>query len=554
VETRRQAVGCDNGSCRVLSRFVSSDRLGQPQGCVVRERLDSWKDIADYLCRDVRTVQRWERDRSLPVHRLPGGRKPRIYALRSELDLWLKGNPADPVPSTPSVAVLPFVNLSESRENEYFSDGLADEIINALTRIPGLRVTARTSSFAFRGREKDVREIGASLAAGSLLEGSVQRSGNRVRVSAQLVSAKDGYHLWSESYDRELADVFALQDDIARAVSGALSLRLAAVPLVEPSTEDMEAYRLWLQGRYAWAQLTPAAVSKARTCFEAALSRDPRFPLPYVGIAELLFDAGQLGIVPPAEVIRQAKEAVLTALTLNDRLGEAYALLGALHGVLEYDWAAAELCLQRAIDLSPGSATVLLRSAWFYLVPQLRIPEALDQMQMARTRDPLSPFVHSTSGLTLMVARDFERAIEECRIALDLAPGLYAARWFLGVSLIVTGKREEGLRECDEVYEHGGLGAMATGGMAAVYGMVGRMEESRKMLSELSDMARKIWVPPLAFAWAYLGLRDELVFEWLDRAIDARDPAVTHMPSMMIYDGIREDPRFRQLLAKMNLA
>jgi hypothetical protein len=175
-------------------------------------------------------------------------------------------------------------------------------------------------------------------------------------------------------------------------------------------------------------------------------------------------------------------------------------------------------------------------------------------MHKARTRDPLSPIVHSYSGLTLMVARDFNRAIEECRIALELAPGLYAARWFLGGSLIMAGNVEEGLRECREVYEHGGLGAMATGGMGTMYGMVGRMEESRKMLSELSDMARTAWVPPLAFAWACLGLREERVFEWLDKAIDARDPAVTHMPSMMIYDGIREDPRFRQLLAKMNLA
>jgi adenylate cyclase len=385
----------------------------------MRERLDSWKDIADYLGRDVRTVQRWERERSLPVHRLPGGRKPRIYAIRSELDMWLKGNSADPAPSTPSIAVLPFANLSESKENEYFSDGLADEIINALTRIRGLLVTARTSSFAFRGREQDIREIGASLGAGSLLEGSVQRSGNRIRVSAQLVSAKDGYHLWGESYDRELADVFALQDDIARAVSRALSLRLAAGSLVEPSTEDMEAYRLWLQGRHAWTELTPEAVEKARSCFEAALTRDPRFPLPYVGVAELLFDAGQLGIVHPAEVIRKAKESVLAALALNDRLGEAYALLGALQGVLEYDWAAAERCFQRALDRSPGSSEVLRRFAWYYLVPQLRIPEALDQMNRARTRDPLSPIVHSYSGLTLMIARDFKRAIDECRIALE---------------------------------------------------------------------------------------------------------------------------------------
>jgi tetratricopeptide (TPR) repeat protein len=316
----------------------------------------------------------------------------------------------------------------------------------------------------------------------------------------------------------------------------------------------MEAYRLWLQGRHAWEQLTPAAVANARDCFEAALSRDPRFPLPYVGMAELLFDAGQLGLFPPAEIIKKAKEAVLAALALNDRLGEAYALLGALHGVLEYNWSAAEDCFQRALDLSPGSGEVLRRFAWYYLVPQLKIPEALEQLKRASARDPLSPTVHSFYGLTLITARDFERAVEECRIALELAPGLYAARWFLGSSLIMSGRIEEGLRECTEVYEHGGLGAMATGGMGTIYGMIGRMKESRKMLSELSDTARTTWVPPLAFAWACLGSKDEKVFEWLDKAIDERDPAVTHMPSMPIYDGVREHPRFRQLLTKMNLA
>lgn len=254
--------------------------------------------------------------------------------------------------------------------------------------------------------------------------------------------------------------------------------------------------------------------------------------------------------MPPSEFIKKAKEAVLAALALNDILGEAYALLGSMHGIFEYDWATAERCFQRALDLSPDSAGVLRRFAWYFLIPQLKIAEALEKMQIATNCDPLSPIVHSTYALGLLVARDYERAVEECRIALELAPSLFAARWFLGGSLILSGKMEEGLRECIEVYEHGGLGPIETGGMGTIYGMIGRMKDSRKMLSELSDMARTAWVPPLAFAWAYLGLRDELVFEWLGKAIEARDPVVTQMPSMPIYDGIREDPRFRQLLAK----
>lgn len=516
------------------------------------ERLDSWKDIASYLGRDVRTVQRWESERRLPVHRLPGGDRPRVYALKSELDVWLRTNPAEPA-SVPSVAVLPFVNLTEDKENEYFSDGLADEVINALTRIPGLRVTARTSSFAFRGKEQDVREIGARLGAAALLEGSVRKFSNRVRVSAQLVSAGDGYHLWSESYDRELADIFAIQDDIARSIALALRIQLAPRPLVERTTEDQEAYKLWLKGRYAAAQFLPETIANAREYFTAAIARDPRFPLPYVALAELLFDAAQFGLVAPSEAAAQAKEAALKALGLNDRLGEAYAILGALRGILEYDWTAAERAFLRALELSPASATVLWRHAWYYLVPKLRIPEALDQMRKAAAHDPLSAQLHSTFGLMWFIARDWQRAVEECRLAVELGSWLLPTRWFLGSALIWQGKGAEGLDQCRQVYEHGGFSPVSVGGMSVIYGRLGRLDEARRMLSELEGIARTASIPPLAFAWAYLGLCDDRVFEWLDKAIDARDPAVTHMPSMPIYDGIRDDPRFHKLLAKMGL-
>lgn len=190
--------------------------------------LDSWKEIAVYLKRDVRTAMRWEQSRALPVHRLPGGPKSAVFALRSEVDVWRKGpespqaGPAD----AQSIAVLPFVNLSRDRNNEYFGDGLADEIINALTRIPGLRVTARTSSFAFRGKSQDIREIGAKLGVSALLEGSVQRACHRFRVSAQLVDAANGYHLWSEHYDREDTEVFDLQDEIAASIAAVLRIKV----------------------------------------------------------------------------------------------------------------------------------------------------------------------------------------------------------------------------------------------------------------------------------------------------------------------------------------
>lgn len=518
----------------------------------MNQRLDSWKDIAEYLGRDVRTVQRWESERHLPVHRLPGGNKPRVYALESELDVWLRSS-APELTEAPSVAVLPFANLTDDKENEYFSDGLADEIINALTRIPGLRVTARTSSFAFRGKEQDVREIGARLGASTLLEGSVRRFGNRVRISAQHVSAKDGYHLWSESYDRELSDIFEIQDEIARSIALALRVHIATGPLVEPSTNDIEAYKLWLRGRHTALQYTQQAVAQARECFTAAMTRDPRFPLPHYAVAELLFDAALVGLVPPAEAATKAKEAVLAALELNDSFGEAHALLGALLGVLEYEWAGAERAFDRALELNPGSSTVLVQHAWFHLVPRRRIREAVDQLQRAAMHDPLSPTLHMRFGLIWIVAREYERAVEECRTALEIAPELLLAHWFLGYALIMSGKQDEGLAESRKVYD-ATLTPLATAGMCAIYGVLGQGKEARLMFKKLSALSRSDWVPPLAFAWAYLGLRDERVFEWLDKAIEARDPAVTHLPSMPIYDGIRDDPRFRKLLAKMGLA
>jgi tetratricopeptide (TPR) repeat protein len=399
-----------------------------------------------------------------------------------------------------------------------------------------------------------VREIGVRLGASTLLEGSVRRDGNRVRVSAQHVSALNGYHLWSECYDREFADIFAIQENIARAIALALRLQPSPKPIVERLTDDMEAYKLWLQGRHAAAQLTPQSVANARECFVAAIARDPQFPLPYLAIAELLFDASQFGMVPPAEAVSEAKAAVLKTLSLNDALGEAHALLGSLLGILEYDWAGAERSFDKALQLSPGSSIVLLRHAWHFLVPKLRIAEALAQMRRAVTHDPLSPYLHSIFGLILTVAHEYDPAVAECRTALELAPEFNPARWFLGAALILQGKKDEGLVECRKVLDLWGIRPMVAAGMCVIYGMLGRANEAQKMFAEFTELARKAWVPQLAYAWAYLGLHDERVFEWLEKAIDARDPAVTHMPSMPIYDSIREDPRFRKLLAKMDLA
>lgn len=424
-----------------------------PEPAISSGTLDSWKAIATHLRRDVRTVMRWERDRRMPVHRVPGGGNPGVYALKAELDDWWRNfrpierdESAPPHTRKPTVAVLPFTNLSADKGNQYFSDGLADEIITALTRIPGLWVTARTSSFAFRGRQQDVRRIGVSLGVSTVLEGSVQRSGRRVRVSAQLIETASGFHLWSERFDRELADVFAIQDEISRAIAGALEVRLAPTPSSRRTT-SLEAYQLWLRGRYHHpfgTQLSMQAIMICRECYQQAIALDPSFPQPYLGLAELNRLVGYLGIAPAKEAGAKARAAIQKVLELDEALGEAYALSGAYRAWLDFDWRGAEDDFDRAAALSPAAVdTHWLRT--MVLLPHNRMEEAVQEMERAIELDPLSCSLHSLFGWLLAFKRDFDRALAESETALTLAPEHPFALGLRGSVLYFSGRIEEGV-------------------------------------------------------------------------------------------------------------
>jgi tetratricopeptide (TPR) repeat protein len=302
------------------------------------------------------------------------------------------------------------------------------------------------------------------------------------------------------------------------------------------------------------AQWTPEAVAQACQCYAAAAARDPRFALPHAALAELLFEASRFGLAQPAQAGREAREAVLKALALDDTLGEAHSILGALRGVMDYDWAGAERAFERALELCPGSVAVRYRYAWYFLTPKLRIAEALAELRQAVGQDPLSPLLHSVYGFVLIAAREYHRAEEECRVAVDLAPGLWWSHFFLSCALIPQGKAEEGIARERLAFQLMGGGPLAIGASCLTYGLLGRKDEAARMLGQLEEIGRTAPVPPLALAWAYLGLGDERVFEYLEKAIDARYPAVIHMPWQPIYDGIRGDARFRALLARMELA
>ncbi len=516
------------------------------------QRLDSWKEIATYLGREVRTAQRWALARGLPVHRLPGGDRPRVFSTKSEIDAWIRDGAGEPAPEGVSVAVLRFLNLAGGKEDQYFADGLADDVIDALVRIPGLRVIARTSSFAFTSKEDDVRRIGVELGAAWLLEGSIRRDGLRLRVAAQLVSSRDGVHAWSQIYNRQLTDLFSIQDDIARAIARELRLKLAPEPLASQATTDPQAYDLFVKGRSISQQYTPDAVAAAQQYFEEAVVRDPEFSRPYFGLADLLFHAAQFGIATPPDAMRRTREAVTRSLELDEHFGEAHALQGTLQGMLDYDWRGAEESFERAFQLSPGSAKILDQHAWYHLTPRMQVARAISEAEQAVSLDPLSPWAHGHLSLVLAAARQYARAVEEGRTGVQLAPGLWWLRWFYGGALVFQGRIGLGLRECRKVY-HEIQEPLVIGAMASMLGLCRRRKQAKDLLADLQRLARTTYVPPMAFALAYLGVGDDRVFEWLDKSIDARDPQATHLPSMPHYDGIRGDSRFQALLRKMNL-
>ena len=287
----------------------------------------------------------------------------------AEVKQALQQAAAAPVSNPPSIAVLPFSNLSGDKENEYFSDGLAQDILNALVKVPGLLVTARTSTLAFVGKGQDIRSIAQGLNVEYILEGSVRKLGSRLRVTAQLIKASDGYHLWSERYDREMTDVFAIQDEISQAIVETLKLKLSGQPLLNRPTADLEAYNLYLRGRHLSARLNPESVRVARGYFEQALARDSKYALAYAGVGYLLFIEAVWGQASPRGILPDAKRALQKALELDGSLPEAHAYLGSVLGYYDYDWAGAEREMKRALELGPAVAEVHFCYAMHFLQP-----------------------------------------------------------------------------------------------------------------------------------------------------------------------------------------
>ena len=466
---------------------------------------------------------------------------------------WVRSPAVAPLASA---AVLPFVDLSPQKDQEYFSDGLTEELITTLSQVPGLRVAARTSSFQFKGRSPDVHEVGRKLDVGAVLEGSVRKSGNRLRVSTQLISVKDGYQLWSESYDRDLADVFAVQEDVARSIVAALRVRLAPArdsALAVRPTGDLQAYDLYLKGRFAWNQRTGPALLDAVRNLEQAVARDSTFARAWAALADAYILVVPYAGGVPADTWRKAQAAASKALALDSTSAEAYTSLGYGNMVYAWNWPAAEESFQRAIAADPNYAT---GHHWYgdFLAGRGRLAESLAEMSRAHQLDPLSRQIGVEWGWVSYLMHRNDEAAAHIRQTLELDPNYAQAHLRLGLVLIQQRRYPEAIASIQRAIDLGAFYPYAAAGLAFAYGVSGDREAAMRVVNDLKRRSATELVPPYAIAAAYAGLGDATRgIEWLNRGIDQRDIFIPENFFEPLLDPLRKDPSFEQVWTRMGL-
>jgi adenylate cyclase len=455
-----------------------------------------------------------------------------------------------------SIGVLPFVDMSENKDQEFFSDGITEEIIGALAKLDGLHVVARTSAFEFKGKGQDIRKIGAQLNVATLLEGSVRKSGQELRVVAQLINVADGYHLWSQTYDRKSTDVFVIQEEIAESIVNALRIRLASGQnprLVKRYTDNPEAYRLYLQGRYCFHKPYAEEQKMAIQYFEQALALDPRYAPALAGIAEAYSRLSHRDGMPSREAITKARQAAKKALEIDEGLGEAHRALAWI--LFNYDWEhrMAENEYQRALELSPNDA-VTRRNYAFYLVRTGRPDEGLRQVQRALELDPLSFDIAESLARIYFDRREFDNAVAQCRRLIERDPRNYFAYSIMGASL--TGKQlyPEAIAALEKACALSGREALPLSGLGYTLEAMGTTGEAENILRELEERSRQKYVSPTHLAKVCMGLgKKEQAIGWLDRAFQERSLWWNSIPVDFRFDGLRSDPRFAALLKKIGL-
>jgi TolB-like protein/Tfp pilus assembly protein PilF len=577
-------------------------------------RLDSWKEIAAYLNRDITTVQRWEKREGMPVHRHVHGKRGSVYAVSAELDAWLQGrresldasetepDPAGPMvaeadhrrnatprtrrwlalaglvalvllaagfmstrkravntalPKINSLAVLPLKNLSGDPSKDYLADGMTDALIGRLAGVKDLRVISHTSVMRFTGSKLSVPEIANVLHVDAIVEGSVITEGDRIRVTAQLIRASTDTHIWSETYDRSLRDVLALQSELAQTiaakvettVTGAEQKRLTAARPVAP-----EVYESYLKGRFASdSSNTKAAVEQRIGYFEDAIKQDPTFAPAYVGLASTYQELGTIFIgAPPQEMRQKGLIATQKALELDPDLVDAHLLLAGLL-MQQWQWTEAEAEYRRTLELSPNDARAHSGMASWFLCHG-RMEEALEWVQRARELDPVA-VPGSDIGWTLFQARRYDDAMREYRSYLAVAPDDAGTLWYLGFALIANNQPADAIPVLQKALAGSNRSPGVIGVLIRAYALAGRRDDALRLLAELQSRAKASYVPAGAFVNAYLGLGDnEQAFVWLERAYQEKSNILSFVKTHPYFDPIRNDPRFADLVRRIGLA
>ena len=574
-------------------------------------RLDSWKEIATYLGRDVTTVQRWERQEGMPVHRHVHHKRGSVSALSSELDAWRQGRnlrseeeqelaleaagPSARQTTVPrgrrwlilgssavvlaaivslayfatwmrakdasrakirSLAVLPLQNLSGDPSQDYIADGMTEELIGRLSGIHGLRVISRTSTMRLKNTQLSVPEIARMLAVEAIVEESLVREGHQIRVHAQLIRAATDEHIWAgEEYQREYRSILEVQEEVARNIVEQIQLnltpedraRLASKPPVDP-----QAYESYLRGRYYFNQRTEDALHKSIASFQQAIARDPAYAPAYSGLAEAYAMLGFRGGFPSKDALSDAKKAALKAIELDDTLAEPHASLGFIAETYEWDWPAAERQYKQALELNPGYAQA---HNWYggYLTYTGRFQEGVAEAIHARELDPLSLPLNNALAGRLLAAGRYDEALRQVQTTLELDEHFAPAHQTLGWVYLHGGKQGDAIREFQSALELAGTADTDIQlDLGFAYAVSGRPDEARRILANLQQLYQQGIVPAASLATLHgaLGESNE-AFVWLEKAYQERDPQLTYLKAGRRFEPLREDPRFGQLVRRV---
>jgi TolB-like protein/DNA-binding winged helix-turn-helix (wHTH) protein/Flp pilus assembly protein TadD len=470
---------------------------------------------------------------------------------------WFFGRTGRGAETMQSLAVLPFVNANADPNTEYLSDGITESLINSLSQLPNLKVMSRESSFRYKGKETDAQTVGRELGVGAIFKGRVTERGDTLNISAELINARDGSHIWGQQYDRKLADMLALREEIAREMASALRRRLTGAEekrVTKSYTTNPEAYQDYLKGRYWWNKSTEEGFNKGIDYFQQAITKDPGYALAYSGLSDSYSSLADYGLVPAKEGYLKAKDAALKALELDDTLAEAHGSLALIKSSYDWDWSGADKEVRRAIELNPSYADAHRLHAEV-LWQTGRLNQAIAETKGNLELDPISFGNNADLGVEYFLARQYDQAIEQEGKVLELDPNFLDAYYFRGLAYLKKSMYKEGKSDLEKGVAIAPASEVALTGLGYSYAVMGRRTEAHRVLDKLNELSKRKYVSPIWRVKIYAGLVEkDKAFEWLEKAYEDHSiVSVGYIKTNPMFDPLRSDPRFADLLRRTNL-